>query len=178
MPAPNPSPKGKSGGTASPSGRDTTNKHLFDPEIVKPSALNSLGAPKPASAAGTGTGKSYGSAPMKERPPFRPCNPSDARSAITDVRHGYVGLHSPYDLAHRLQLLERAEAQKSVLGGPYMPTGRKARETIRVNYYLNSADAETIEAERRYIQDRANRNMVEYYRRMHLQREKLTSKSP
>ena len=90
-----------------------------------------------------------------------------------------MSLHSPYDLAHRLSIMERAEAQKGVLAGPWGPTGgAKGREGIRVNYYLNSPDAETIEAERRYIQDKANRNMVEYYRRMHQQREKLTKASP
>ena len=43
----------------------------------------------------------------------------------------------------------------------------EARKEIEVNYYLNSPDAETIEAERRYIREKAQRNMVEYYRRMH-----------
>ena len=136
---------------------------LFDPNVVKPNALNSLGTstglPKPVSTMQT--------KPRKERPPFRPCNPIEARDTITEERHGYVGLHSPYDLAHKLQMLERAEAQKHVIGGVYNPNAwSKARKAIEVNYFLNSPDAETIEAERRYIQEKAQRNMVEYYRRL------------
>ena len=41
----------------------------------------------------------------------------------------------------------------------------KAKQSVQVNYYLNSPDAETIEAERRYIQDKAQRNMIEYHRK-------------
>jgi len=142
--------------------------HLFDPNLVKPSAVGSLGT-----AASAKTGKQPPKAalnvvPPPKRPPFRPCNPTEARTTITEAQHGYVSLHSPYDLAHRLQVLERHEARKHVLGGPYNPNGwSKARKDIEVNYFLNSPDAETIEAERRYVQDKAHRNMVEYYRRMH-----------
>ena len=78
-----------------------------------------------------------------------------------------MGLHSPYDLAHKLQMLEREQAQKLVIGGAYNPNAwSKARKSIEINYFLNSPDAETLEAERRYIQDKAQRNMVEYYRRL------------
>ena len=129
------------------------------------------------------------------------------------MRHGYVGIHSPYDLAHKLAEIERAEAQRGVISDDvYMPTAwSQARKAIQVNYFLNSPDAETIEAERRcgappaprasvclperpsalvmprsdpghvrcssprvfadaairsYIQEKAQRNMVEYYRRL------------
>ena len=132
--------------------------HLIDPNVVKPSAVGSLET-KPAPA------------PVRkkpvERPPFRPCNPVEARESITEKTHGYVGLHSPYDLAHKLQMLEREQAQGLVIGGAYNPNAwSKARKAIEINYFLNSPDAETIEAERRYIQEKAQRNMVEYYRRL------------
>ena len=105
---------------------------------------------------------------QKPRPPFRPCNPVEARNTISQTRHGYVGMHSPYDLAHRLEMLERKEAQKHVIGGVFKPNApAKAREAVKVNYYLNSPDSETIEAERRFIQDKARRNMLEYSRRAH-----------
>ena len=137
---------------------------LFDPNVVKPSAVTSLGVTARQNKASAGT---MSAMPRKARPPFRPCNPVEARDTITEVRHGYVGLHSPYDLAHKLQMLERAEAQKMVISGKYDPNSwSKARKAIQVNYYLNSPDAETIEAERRYIQEKAQRNMVEYYRRL------------
>jgi len=144
----------------------TTDSHLFDPNLVKPSAVSSLGSARAPKAGGVGgTGAARIVAPRK---PFCPCNPSEARDTITLERHGYVGLHSPYDNAHRLQLLEHDEHEKGVLGGPYDPNAwSKARKAIEVNYFLNSPDAETIEAERRYIREKANRNMVEYYRRMH-----------
>ena len=126
-------------------------------------------APPAAAAVTAASSSPFASAaimPPKGRPPFRPSNPSEARSSITDVQHGYVGMHSPFELAHKMQMLERAEARKGVLGGAYLPpSAAKAKKAIAVNYYLNSPDAETIEAERRYIQEKAQRNMVEYYRR-------------
>eukprot|EP00966_Prymnesium_polylepis_P328012 7383827-Prymnesium_polylepis.2 len=42
----------------------------------------------------------------------------------------------------------------------------QAREQVKVNYFLTSPDAETIEAERRYIQDKAAKNLLDYQRRM------------
>ncbi len=119
-------------------------------------------------APAAGKGRDRAAPKTRDRPPFRPCNPVEARNAITQERHGYVGLHSPYDLAHRLEMLERQEAQKHVIGGVFVPNApAKAKEAVKVNYYLNSPDAETIEAERRFIQDKARRNMLEYYRRAH-----------
>ena len=56
---------------------------------------------------------------------------------------------------------------RSIIGGVYLPNAwSQARKSIEINYFLNSPDAETIEAERRYIQEKAQRNMVEYYRRL------------
>ena len=132
----------------------------MDPNVVKPSAMGNLDAPsakkKPPEIRN-----------QKERPPFRPCNPKEARDSITEKTHGYVGMHSPYELAHKMQMLEREEAAKLIIGGAYNPNAwSKARKTIEINYFLNSPDAETIEAERRYIQEKAQRNMVEYYRRL------------
>jgi len=140
---------------------------LFSANTVKPSAADAMaGKPKAKPSSGF-------SASLANRPPFRPNNASEGREMITDWRHGYVGLHSPYDMAHRIQLLEREENQRRVIGDKYDPVAwSKARKDIEVNYFLNSPDAETIEAERRYIKDKAARNMVEYYRRMHAVMEK------
>ena len=178
-------------------------KPLIDPNLVKPSAVESLGGARQTK------GAPMSSSAMKaaqERPPFRPCNPTEAKETITELRHGYVGIHSPYDLAHKLQEIERAEANKHIISDAvYMPNAwSQARKTIEINYFLNSPDAETIEAERRYaprhatprrlprhrhaarrmprslvglfawpvcalyryIQDKAQRNMIEYYRRL------------
>ena len=53
---------------------------------------------------------------------------------ITDVAHGYVGIHSPYDLAHKLEMIERAEANKHIIGGIYCPNAwSQARKQIEVN---------------------------------------------
>ena len=152
MPPSSPTPKKATG----------TGKHLFDPNLVKPSAVGSLGGARAATKP-----PPEAAAPQKERPPFRPCNPTEARETITELRHGYIGIHSPYDLAHKLQTIERAEANKHIIGGVYLPNAwSQARKSIEINYFLNSPDAETIEAERRYIQEKAQRNMVEYYRRL------------
>lgn len=148
----------------SPKKATASGKPLLDPNVVKPSVVDSLGgakgAAKPAAASS--------SKPRKERPPFRPANPSEAKETITSLRHGYVGIHSPYDLAHKLAEIERAEANRNIISEDvYMPTAwAQARKSIEINYFLNSPDAETIEAERRFIQEKAQRNMVEYYRRL------------
>ena len=86
-------------------------------------------------------------------------------------------LQRAHSAAHRLQQLEKQEAAKLVLGGVYNPPGgSQARKDIEVNYFLNSPDAETIEAERRYIQDKARRNMQDYLRRMHHANQALHAK--
>jgi hypothetical protein len=155
-------------GSKQPKQQQHGEKPLFDPNLVKPSAVSSLS--KPQRKGGGASWAAGGGASSDSRPPFRPCNPKEARLKITEERHGYVGLHSPYDIAHRIAVLERQEAQKRVLGGTFNPSSAsQARKEIQVDYYLNSADAETIAAERRYIKDKANRNMVEYYRRMNQQ---------
>ena len=157
MVMPAPSPK------RSPAADGSGSARLFNPPSAAPTVALS------SSKAGDVGAKSkpFGTKPPPQsRPPFRPSNPHQARDSITEVRHGYVGMHSPFELAHKLQMLERAEARKYVVGPPYVPpSGSKARAAIAVNYYLNSPDAETIEAERRYIHEKAQRNMVEYYRR-------------
>ena len=151
MPPDQPSPK--KGG----SGR------LFDEAVVKP-RLSPAG---PAAAPGAGFSPG-GARPPAQRPPFRPCNPVEARDTITQRKFGYVGMHSPYDLAHTLQMKERDESQKRVIAGVFRPNApAKAREAVKVNYFLNSPDAETIAAERRFIKDKANRNMIEFMRRAH-----------
>jgi len=145
----------------------TESKPLFDPNLVKPSAVGSLGAAPRATKAEAAAEPSSGAHAARKRPPFRPNNPTEARETITVWRAGYVGIHSPYDRAHTLELVEREEANKQVLGGAYSPAAwSQARKQIEINYFLNSPDAETIEAERRYIQEKAQRNMVEYYRRL------------
>ena len=49
----------------------------------------------------------------------------------------------------------------------HMATQLAADISLLADRTGRSPDAETIEAERRYIQEKAQRNMVEYYRRMH-----------
>ena len=122
-------------------------KPLMNPNVVKPSAVESLGGAQRSAKAASSVPRPI------ERPPFRPCNPRQARESISDVQHGYVGIHSPYDLAHRLEAMERAEANKHVVSAEvYYPTAwSQARKQIEINYFLNSPDAETIEAERRCV---------------------------
>merc|ERR1712087_355962 len=163
--------------SGSQAGKDSSTRshQLFDPDLVKPSAATSLSAPgKPPAAAkarpaASGTaGVLTAKAPTPDRPPFVPCNPSQARYDIT-LNHtdsGYVGKNSPYDMSHQLQQAEREESQRLHVGGVFIPaSAATAKKGVAVNYYLNSPDAETIEAERRYIKDRADRNLTEYHRR-------------
>ena len=155
---------------------------LFDPDLVKPSAVSNLspiagaragataGGSMQASSAGGKKSKPKAAVPLADRPPFRPCNPTGAREAITLSKTGFVGMHSPFDLGYRQRQKERQEAATRRGGGTFLPpSGQQAKDDTRVNYFLNSPDAETIEAERRYVQEKAARNMVEYNRRMRAQ---------
>jgi hypothetical protein len=138
---------------ASAKKQNAESKPLFDPNVVKPSAVGSLGAARPAKAEAAAAASS-GRA-MRQRPPFRPCNPTEAKETITEIRNGYVGIHSEYDRAHTLELEERKDAEEHVIGGLYCPSAwSQARKQIEINYFLNSPDAETIEAERRYAPSR------------------------
>ena len=163
-------PKGRAGG-----GSDAA--PLFDPDLVKPTAVNSLG---PNATGNAKPGIVY--KPIKDRPPFRPCNPIEAREEITLRPHGYVGIHSPYDMAHHLQQLEVKESTTHAINPVFVPNApAQARESVKVNYFLTSPDAETIEAERRYIQEKAAKNLLDYQRRMKanmaLQRDKAAQSS-
>jgi len=144
-------------------GGGTGDSHLFDPNVVKPSAVGSLGSTR-----GGGAGSKKAPArPMKERPPFRPNNPSEARETISLWQTGYVELHSPYDLAHRLSRQEVKVAKEMSINPTFIPNAySQARDSVKVNYFLTSPDAETIEAERRYIKEKAAKNMQEYLRHM------------
>merc|ERR1711865_669781 len=106
---------------------------LFDPDLVKPSAVSHL-SPLNGVRAGIGTGGALGAGvvpkkkasqapmqPLKPRPPFRPCNPKEARSAITLEHTGFVGMHSPFDLGYRQRQRERQEANQRRIAGTFNP---------------------------------------------------------
>ena len=92
------------------------------------------------------------------------------REAITLEKTGFVAMYSPFDMGWRQRQRERLEAQKLRVGGTFQPpSATDAKATVGVNYYLNSPDAETIEAERRYIQEKAARNMQAFHRKLRAQ---------
>lgn len=98
------------------------------------------------------------------RPPFSPANPAEARASIANK--GFVSVYSPFDMAHRAQMAEREESLRLRVGPDFVPTsGPRGRETVVVNYFLNSPDAETIAAERQMTKERAAYNLAEYSRR-------------
>ena len=137
---------------------------LFDPDLVKPSAVTNLcpmaGARSglDASSANAGSKTSSALSPKKQqdpRPPFRPTGAKQGRESITVERHGFVLMHSPFDMGFRQRQQERLKTQNMRLaGGFHPPSLSQAKGDVSVNYYLNSADAETLEAERRYIQEK------------------------
>ena len=97
-------------------------------------------------------------------------NRFSAREAITLEKTGFVAMYSPFDMGWRQRQRERLEAQKLRVGGTFQPpSATDAKATVGVNYYLNSPDAETIEAERRYIQEKAARNMQAFHRKLRAQ---------
>merc|ERR1711972_789077 len=81
------------------------------------------------------------------------------------VQHtGFIAMHSPYDSAHRMQMAEREEATLATIGGVFVPaSAARAKAQVAVNYYLNSPDAETLEAEKAFIQERAQLNLANHF---------------
>jgi len=149
----------------------SSDAHLFNPNLVKPSAVASLSSPgKPASSAKTGMPAVKAKGEVGPRPPFVPCNPSQARDKISlglggeKTTTGFVGMHSPYDSAHRMQMAEREDATIAQIGGVFVPaSAARAKAQVAVNYYLNSPDAETLEAEKAFIQERAQLNLANHF---------------
>ena len=137
---------------------------LFDPDLVKPSAVTNLspmaGARSGLDAGSTNAGSKTSQAPSPKkqqdpRPPFRPTGAKQGRESITVERHGFVLMHSPFDMGFRQRQQERLKTQNMRLaGGFHPPSLSQAKGDVSVNYYLNSPDAETLEAERRYIQEK------------------------
>eukprot|EP01048_Picozoa_sp_COSAG05_P009466 COSAG05_NODE_779_length_7389_cov_2.677503_5_plen_74_part_00 len=70
-----------------------------------------------------------------------------------------VNAASPYDAAHGA-LAEAARLHSErMIGGPFVPvSGAEARKALVNPVTLNSKDAETLECEMQYTQDRARSN--------------------
>lgn len=108
--------------------------------------------------------RSTGRSPAK-KPVFSPCNPRQARDAIALPRSVMVNAASPYDAAHGA-LAEAARLHSErMIGGPFVPvSGSEARKALVNPVTLNSKDAETLECEMHYTQDRARSNRNEFSR--------------
>ena len=136
--------------------------HLIDPELVKPSAVASLSSSKGGgsskAAAPAAAVKQTKPAPAK-RPPFKPNACSEARDGITVQKHGYVGMYSPFDQAHRQAIAEQQRAKAlNISDRTFVPaSASSAKAAVAINYYLNSPDSETLAAERAFIQERVAR---------------------
>jgi len=135
---------------------------LFDPDLVKPSAVTNL-SPMAGARSGLDAGRaiagsttSKASSPKKEQEPRPTWRPGGKTHHSLVPENGYVMIHSPFDMGFRQRQQERlAAASMRLAGGFHPPSASQAKGDVSVNYYLNSADAETLEAERRYIQDKA-----------------------
>ena len=135
---------------------------LFDPDLVKPSAVTNL-SPMAGARSGLDAGRaiagsttSKASSPKKEQEPRPTWRPGGKTHHSLVPENGYVMIHSPFDMGFRQRQQERlAAASMRLAGGFHPPSASQAKGDVSVNYYLNSADAETLEAERRYIQEKA-----------------------
>lgn len=154
--------------------RSSGGDRLFDPDLVKPSAVASLSSPgraiSEASYDAPSTRPALSKMTKRQPPPqpFVPCNPSKAKEDISLYKSsaGFVGMHNPYDSAWRQLQDERVESTRRTVGGAFVPaSAATAKSGIAVNYYLNSPDQETLAAEQHFIKERAQRNIVEYHRR-------------
>lgn len=101
-------------------------------------------------------------------PPFRPVNAHEARELITDQMHGYISMRSPYNEGQARERQQKLDSIAQRKAGPFYPTSAaKARTAIRVHYFLNSPDTETLEAERRFLAERASQNLDSYKTEAH-----------
>ena len=102
--------------------------------------------------------------PLAERPPFSPCNPGVAKEAVTKGRAiGGVNQGTPYgaERAKAREAMHQAKAKR--LNGVFRPCApAEAQEQIQVKYYLNSADAAALAAEKKYIKKKAKRNYRDF----------------
>eukprot|EP00164_Ancoracysta_twista_P004670 GFYU01006315.1.p1 GENE.GFYU01006315.1~~GFYU01006315.1.p1 ORF type:complete len:266 (-),score=50.62 GFYU01006315.1:238-1035(-) len=99
--------------------------------------------------------------PVKQRPPFSPCNPHAAKTALTENR--FVSVGTPYDAPMRQVLAQKQEDQAKMCGPVFRPNApAQAKEQLSVDYFLNSPDTRTKEAERNYVRERARQNLVDY----------------
>lgn len=91
--------------------------------------------------------------PKKTRPPFTPCNPSQAKDDIH--RKG----EEPF--AGSLAAFEKCQTRESGVKdkAPFVPnSAAEAKSKIQINYYLNSPDEETLQTEKAFIAQRASLN--------------------
>jgi hypothetical protein len=148
----------------------TENSKGLGPDTIRSREVDRL---TQRSAAGTAQAKqraqqeraaAAAAAEKRELPPFRPCNPRQARDGISVTT--FVNAHSPYDSAHQQELADRADSTARMVGPGFVPTsGPRGREAVKVHYFLNSPDAETIAAEKELIHERAAHNLAEFKRR-------------
>eukprot|EP00962_Isochrysis_galbana_P016575 scaffold4750_cov140-Isochrysis_galbana.AAC.14 len=144
-------------------GPDTIKSSEFD-RLTKRSSSAAAEVKQKAQRDRAAAAAAAANAKKRELPPFRPCNPRQARDGISVKT--FVNAHSPFDAAHQQELADRADSVARMVGPEFVPTsGPRGREVVKVNYFLNSPDAETIAAEKELIHERAAYNLAEFKRR-------------
>ena len=89
-----------------------------------------------------------------------PCGPVVLPSPLASFFKG-----CPYSAEHDKKSQDQKEHDKKQLSGAFRPCAPSEAQTqIQVKYYLNSADASAIEAEKTYIHERAKREYSEFVR--------------
>jgi hypothetical protein len=69
-------------------------------------------------------------------------------------------MRTPYSAASDAERRDRLRSTEAQYAGAFKPaSAAKAKTSILVNYYLNSPDTETFEAERQFIKERADKNL-------------------
>lgn len=75
-------------------------------------------------------------------------------------------MYSPYGETHKAQREQVHVNQSKRVAGNFTPCApAQAKNNLKINYYLNSPDAETLLAEQRFVAEKARRNKEDYKKR-------------
>ena len=101
---------------------------------------------------------------LRNDPIWVPNNAVEAKDSILmPPEEAFVGMYSPYE-ADREDFLEKKHSdERKQLQGAFVPSSwSQAKDTVEVNYFINSATADVKMAEKIERMARTNANLIDY----------------